>query len=137
LESGKERKIMLRVENIANTNKIKQANTKTQRIYKPWEDPFYIPQKRINAYERGVRKFIPGAIRYGDMEIPIYKILCMRDSEKANHITPKTVITFLMPNPKDDDSNIAVEYEFSGSLREWADAYEQAGDSGNTVDLII
>ena len=128
---------MLKINNSVYTNTKIKPYTKTKTVDKIWENPFYMPSKRENAYERGVRKLIPGAIKYGDMEIPVRKILCMRDSEKANHIAPKTVITFLMPNPKDDDTNVAVEYEFSGSLRQWADAYEEAGDSGNTVDLII
>ena len=131
---------MLKIGSSVFTNTKIKPNTKTRTVSKIWEDPFYMPSKRENAYERGVRKLIPGAIKYGDMEIPIYKILCMRDSDKASHVQPKTVVTFLVPNPKDDDTNItntAVEYEFSGSLRQWADAYEKAGDSGNTVDLII
>lgn len=128
---------MLKIGNSVYSNTKIKPYTKTKTVDKIWEDPFYMPSKRENAYERGVRKGIPGAIKYGGMEIPIYKILCMRDSEKASHVQPKTVITFLMPNPKDDHTNIAVEYEFPGSLRQWADAYEEAGDSGNTVDLII
>ena len=68
------------------------------------------------------------------MEIPIYKILCLREAPDS-YIEPKTVVTFLMPNPKDDESDIATEFEFSGSLRQWADAYEKAGDSGDTIEL--
>jgi len=131
---------MLKIGNSIYTNTKIKPYAKTKTVDKIWEDPFYMPSKRENAYERGVRKLIPGAIKYGDMEIPIYKILCMRDSDKASHVQPKTVVTFLVPNSKDDDTNItntAVEYEFSGSLEQWASAYEEAGDSGNTVDLII
>ena len=131
---------MLKINNSVYTNTKIKPDTKTKTVNKIWENPFYMPSKRENAYERGVRKLIPGAIKYGDMEIPIYKILCMRDSDKASHVQPKTVVTFLVPNPKDDDTNItntAVEYEFSGSLEQWASAYEEAGDSGNVVDLII
>ena len=67
---------MLKIGNfrVSDTNSIKNNNTKTPTVNKVWEDPFYMPPKRENAYARGVRKFIPGAIKYGDMEIPIYKM---------------------------------------------------------------
>jgi len=97
---------------------------------------FSISQKAQKCTAEGEKDTKGGSIRYEDVEIPIDKILCMREIPNYNYfIQPITKVTLIENNEKDNNMPLVTEYEYAGSLEQWTNAYNMAKETGETVNL--